>query len=95
MAKTKHLTYRKLATKLRELGYEDRVIEVGKKKAWVFDHPANPRATIYIQPMPLEDPVESMHLLAVKDTLLAHGLVERDPEQELLYLLDSDHNGLR
>jgi hypothetical protein len=73
-------TYHQLAERLRELGYTDSQTTLNGKPVWLFENSRHKNATIFLPPMPLEQPVESMHLNGVRATLRVHGIIREQPE---------------
>lgn len=80
---TSQLTYARLFDKLKALGFVERAIDVNGSRRYVFKHKDSDRATIFLPDMPLQRPVEAMHLTAVKAVLKTHGLVPDDAERVL------------
>ena len=80
---TDELTYHQLAQRLRELGYTDSHKTLNGKPVWLFEHGREKNATIFLPPMPPEQPVERMHLNGVRATLRAHRIVEEQQDSFL------------
>jgi hypothetical protein len=71
----KHLNYRELIEHLQGFGYTVKTIPWNGSTQWVFEHPENKDAIIFIPERPLEEKVHPMHLGTVRGTLKAHGFI--------------------
>jgi hypothetical protein len=85
------ITYHQLTQRLRELGYRDTQKTLNGKPVWLFEHNRDKNATIFLPPMPPDQPVEGMHLSAVRVTLKTHGIWVEAPDRFLF----PDPNGER
>jgi hypothetical protein len=79
----KRITYQQLAERLRDLGYRDTHRTLNGKPVWLFEHKLDEKATIFLPPMPPDQPVETMHLTGVRATLNAHGILQEQPDHFL------------
>jgi hypothetical protein len=80
---TNRLTYGQLFAKLTALGFVERTIELNGRSRRLFKHKDFDTATIFLPDTPLQQPVEPMHLAAVKAVLKVHGLIPGDAEEVL------------
>jgi hypothetical protein len=73
------VTYGQLYNRLRSLGFTERTFDWNGSKRRYFQHAHAQNASVILPDAPMDQPAESMYLLAVQSMLATHGFLnEKD-----------------